>query len=174
MFLHIHFNAGGSLCKYIFSRVNILYRWVFICVFRRVSRCKKPAKTYIDEYRFIIRTALLYNKCIKTWEADEMHLLITVFAAVIVTVKWYRDRNNELLLGSLVLMLWGASLMWLTDAIFEFAELKADYFAPEISDMTNDAFLGLSVLALALIVWVVRLLIKDPSGRVREALKKKN
>ena len=116
----------------------------------------------------------MYNKCIKTWEADEMHLLITVFAAVIVTAKWYRDRNNELLLGSLVLMLWGASLMWLTDAIFEFAELKAEYFAPEISDMTNDAFLGLSVLALALIVWVVRLLIKDPSGRVREALKKKN
>ena len=111
---------------------------------------------------------------IKAREADNMHLLITVFAAVIVTAKWYRDSKNELLLGSLVLMLWGASLMWLTDALFEFAELKADYFAPGISDMTNDAFLGLSVLALALIVWVVRLLIKDPSGRVRDALRRKS
>jgi hypothetical protein len=39
--------------------------------------------------------------------------------------------------------------------------------------MANDAFLGLSVVALGLIIWLVRLLITDPKGSVRAALKKK-
>jgi len=71
-------------------------------------------------------------------------------------------------------MFWGASLMWLIDAIFEYAELKAEYFTPAIGDMINDAFLGLSVVALGLVIWVVRLLITDPKGSVRAALSKKN
>ena len=62
--------------------------------------------------------------------------------------------------------------MWLVDAIFEFAELKAEYFSPALQDMINDSFLGLSVIALALVVWVVRLLITDPKGSVRAALRK--
>ena len=36
--------------------------------------------------------------------------------------------------------------------------------------MMNDAFLGLSVVAFALIIWLVRLLITDPRGVVRKAL----
>ena len=39
--------------------------------------------------------------------------------------------------------------------------------------MANDAFLGLSVVALGLIVWLVRLLILDPRGRLKALLKKK-
>ena len=39
--------------------------------------------------------------------------------------------------------------------------------------MLNDAFLGLSVVALALVVWLVILLIKDPKGSVRKALMRK-
>ena len=62
--------------------------------------------------------------------------------------------------------------MWLVDAIFEYIELRADYFTPELSDMLNDTFLGFAVIALALIVWVVRLLITDPRNSVRRALKK--
>ena len=69
-------------------------------------------------------------------------------------------------------MFWGASLMWLIDAIFEYAELKAEYFTPAPEDMLNDAFLGLSVIALALVVWIISLLIKDPKGVIRKAKNK--
>ena len=70
-------------------------------------------------------------------------------------------------------MFWGASIMWLVDAIFEYAELGAEYFTPALEDMINDAFLGLSVIALALVIWIVILLIKDPKGTVKARLKKK-
>jgi hypothetical protein len=62
--------------------------------------------------------------------------------------------------------------MWLVDAIFEYAELKADYFAPAAEDMLNDAFLGLAVVALGLVIWLVRLLILDPRGVLKSRLMK--
>lgn len=103
-----------------------------------------------------------------------MTLLIAIFAAVISTVIWYCSKTaRELKVGVLCWMFWGASAMWLVDAIFEYAELGADYFTPAPEDMLNDTFLGLSVVALALIIWVVILLIKDPKGVVKAGLKKK-
>ena len=103
-----------------------------------------------------------------------MTLLTTVFAAVICTVIWYKKApKNEMMVGVLCLMYWGASLMWLVDAIFEYAELKAEYFTPAPADMLNDLFLGLSVVALGLIVWLIILLIKDPKGVVKNTLFKK-
>ena len=51
-------------------------------------------------------------------------------------------------------------------------ELRAEYFQPAVEDMINDAFLGLSVIALALIVWVLIILVKDPLGTVKKSLKK--
>lgn len=101
-----------------------------------------------------------------------MTLLITIFAAVVVTVLWYNRKNDDMRLGTLCFLFWGATLMWLVDAIFEFAELKMEYFTPAPEDMLNDAFLGLAVVALALVIWLVRLLIADPKGSVRRALKK--
>lgn len=101
-----------------------------------------------------------------------MTLLITVFAAIITTVKWYNRKNDDMRMGILLFMFWGASIMWLVDAIFEFAELKSEYFAPAGADMLNDAFLGLCVVALGLIIWIVRLMITDPKGTVKAALKK--
>ena len=102
-----------------------------------------------------------------------MTLLITVFAAIITTVIWYNRKDDSMRLGILCFLFWGASIMWLVDAVFEFVELKAEYFAPAPADMLNDAFLGLSVVALGLIIWLVRLLIADPKGSVRAALKRK-
>ncbi|MCR5830243.1 MAG: hypothetical protein K6F93_07870 [Lachnospiraceae bacterium] len=99
-----------------------------------------------------------------------MTLLISVFAAVAVTVKWYKRENDDMRLGSLALMYWGASLMWFVDAIAEYIELEAAYFTPEPVDMLNDSFLGLSVVALGLVIWVVRLLIADPKGVVKKSL----
>ncbi len=39
--------------------------------------------------------------------------------------------------------------------------------------MLNDCYLGLSVVALGLVIWLVILLIKDPKGVVRSALLRK-
>lgn len=103
-----------------------------------------------------------------------MTLLLTVFAAVITTVIWYRRKDDSMKLGILIFMFWGASLMWLVDALFEYAELKATYFTPALEDMINDTFLGLSVIALALVIWLVRLLVTDPKGTVKAALLKQN
>ena len=102
-----------------------------------------------------------------------MTLLITVFAAVIATVKWYNREDDNMRLGILCFLYWGASIMWLVDAVFEYAELRTEYFTPAPEEMLNDAFLGLSVVALGLVIWLVRLLITDPKGSVKRALKKK-
>lgn len=103
-----------------------------------------------------------------------MTLLITIFAAVIATVVWYtRPADDKLCTGALCWMFWGASIMWLVDAVAEYIELRAEYFAPELSDMINDAFLGLSVVALALVIWVIIILVKDPKGVIRAKLFKK-
>ena len=103
-----------------------------------------------------------------------MTLLITVFAAVIATLVWYtKPALRDLKIGVLVWMFWGASLMWMIDAVFEFSELGADYFTPAGVDMLNDSFLGLAVVALALIIWTIIVLVTDPRGTVRAALQKK-
>lgn len=92
-----------------------------------------------------------------------MTLLICTFAAVVASVVWYlTPARSELRLGFLSLMFWGASLMWLVDAIMEYREIGADYFTPAGADMLNDAFLGVSVVALGLVIWLVAVLLADP------------
>ncbi len=103
-----------------------------------------------------------------------MTLLLTVLAAVAVTLIWYNsEKARTLKIGILCYMFWGASLMWLVDAIFEYFQLKEEFFTPTFQDMLNDAFLGLSVIALALVVWIVIVLIQDPKGIVRKNLVRK-
>lgn len=103
-----------------------------------------------------------------------MTLLTTVFAAIICTIIWYKGApKSEMKVGALCWMYWGASLMWLIDAVFEYAELGAEFFAPAPVDMLNDFYLGLSVVALSLIIWLVILLVKDPKGVVKAVLFKK-
>ena len=99
-----------------------------------------------------------------------MTLLVTIFAAVFVTIKWYTRKDDDMKLEMLIFMYWGAALMWMIDAVFEFVELKAEFFSPAPMDMLNDAFLGLSVIALGLVVWMIRLLITDPKGVIRKSL----
>ena len=103
-----------------------------------------------------------------------MTLLLTVIAAVVTTAIWYSsEKARELRVGMLVFMFWGASLMWLVDAVAEFIEIRAEYFTPAAEDMLNDAFLGVSVIALALVIWIVALLIKDPKRVIASKLQKK-
>lgn len=104
-----------------------------------------------------------------------MTLLTTVFAAIICTIIWYKNApQNEMKVGTLCWIYWGASIMWLVDAIFEYAELHEEYFTPAPADMLNDFYLGLSVVALGLMIWLVILLIKDPKGAVKAVLFKKS
>ena len=100
-----------------------------------------------------------------------MTLLITVFAAIISTIVWYLHApQSNMKLGVLCWLYWGASLMWLVDAVFEYRELRAEYFTPALEDMINDTFLGLSAVALGLVIWLVIVLVKDPKGVVKAAL----
>ena len=102
-----------------------------------------------------------------------MTLLVTVFAAVISTAIWYKNsEKNDMCVGALCFMYWGASIMWLVDAIFEYAELKAEYFNPAPADMLNDLFLGFSAVAFGLVVWVIILVVKDPRGVIKAKLSK--
>lgn len=94
-----------------------------------------------------------------------MTLLISIFAAIIVTIIWYlSEKARKMKVGVLCYMFWGASLMWMVDAVAEYVELGVAYFSPAPADMLNDAFLGLSVIALALVIWIAILLVKDPLG----------
>ena len=103
-----------------------------------------------------------------------MTLLTTVFAAITCTIIWYRNApKSQMKIGILCYMYWGASLMWLVDAIFEYAEIHDEYFTPAPIDMLNDFYLGLSVIALGLVIWLIILLARDPKGVVRSALFKK-
>lgn len=97
-----------------------------------------------------------------------MTVLISVFAAVITTALWYFNQpQNSLRLGILCWMFWGASLMWFVDAIYEYAEQGASFFSLEYGECLQDVYLGLSVVALALVVWIFQLLVKDPKNIMR-------
>lgn len=94
-----------------------------------------------------------------------MTLLLTLIAAVVSTLIWYLSkRARTLKIVTLLYLYWGASLMWLVDAVFEYIQLRAAYFTPSIEDMINDSFLGISVVVLGLIIWVIEILIKDPEN----------
>lgn len=103
-----------------------------------------------------------------------MTLLITIISAVISTAVWYTsERARKHNVSLLCFMYWGASLMWLVDAVAGYMEMGAEYFLPAGADMINDGFLGLSVAAFGMVIWLVSLLIKDPDGVVKAMLTKK-
>lgn len=88
-----------------------------------------------------------------------MCLLITALAAVITTIVWYmKIPNNPNKVGSLCLIYWGASLMWLVDAFFCLAEGK-----PFLNLSLNDALLGFTMVLCSLAAWVIILLLKRAS-----------
>lgn len=100
-----------------------------------------------------------------------MTLLMTCMAAIVTTVIWYNsERARTCKLGTLCYLYWGASIMWMVDAVAEYLEMGAEYFAPALEDMINDAFLGASVIVLGMIIWLVVLLVKDPMGVVKKSL----
>ncbi len=103
-----------------------------------------------------------------------MTLLITIIAACIATAVWYaNDSRDKYKLGTLSLIYWGASLMWLMDFVFEYAELKTEYFSQSFADILNDSLLGVTVVTLGFVAWMIILLIKDPKGVFKAKLTRK-
>ena len=89
-----------------------------------------------------------------------MCLIITTFAAIISTIVWYAKAPDfTYRIGTLALMFWGASLMWLGDAIFCVAGGEGFF---DLSK--DDALLGMVIVMIGLIAWLVLLLANDPKG----------
>ncbi len=63
--------------------------------------------------------------------------------------------------------------MGLADFVFEYAELKVDYFNQSFESILNDSLLGLTVVKIGLVIWLVILLIKDPDGVFEKKFTKK-
>lgn len=104
-----------------------------------------------------------------------MALLITILAACVATIFWYKKVPcDDMKLGTLALIYWGAALMWTVDAIYEYKESGPAYFEPALSDILNDSFLGISVVTLGLVIWMVVLLVKDPRGVLKEIIRTVN
>ena len=103
-----------------------------------------------------------------------MCLILTTIAAVLCTAVWYCSANlREMKIGVLCWLFWGAAIMWFVDLAFEYAEEGAAVFEPALSDVLNDSLLGLAVITLALVIWTMVLLVRDPKGVVRSAILKK-
>ncbi len=104
-----------------------------------------------------------------------MTLLLSCFAAITATILWYTNETaRKLKISTLCFMYWGAALMWLVDAVAVYFESSAELFSPSAEAMLHDSFLGLSVIALGLVIWLVIVLVKDPMGTIHAALTKKH
>jgi peptidoglycan biosynthesis protein MviN/MurJ (putative lipid II flippase) len=98
-----------------------------------------------------------------------MWLLMTALAAVITTAIWYvKAPNDKYKLGLLSLIFWGATLMWLVDHVMAYVTEGGEFF-----EINLDAtLLGVAVIILALFVWEIVLLVSDPKGVLKRALKR--
>jgi len=97
-----------------------------------------------------------------------MWLLLTAFAAMIVTALWYVNAPaDKYKLGFLSLIFWGATIMWLVDHVIAYVDEGGAFF--EVNAEATG--LALSVLVLGLFVWLVRLLLSDPKRLLRSVLK---
>lgn len=100
-----------------------------------------------------------------------MTLIITLLAAAIATIAWYvAGHNNQMKIGVLALMYWGAGLMWTVDGIASLLEGEAFIEIADHATMIDDALLGLVIVTTGLIAWALYLLLKDPKGMVRKSL----
>ena len=97
-----------------------------------------------------------------------MWLILTSLAAVITSIVWYvKAPQDKYKLGLLSLMFWGATLMWFVDHVMAYLTEGGEFF-----EINLDAtLLGVSVIVLALVVWLAVLLVSDPKGVLKRALK---
>ena len=88
-----------------------------------------------------------------------MTLLTVVFAAIFCTVLWYRMApQDEMKVSVLCWIFWGASLMWLVDAVFAYMS-RERRILPRTAEMLNDWFLEFPWWP-GTVVWLVILLVR--------------
>lgn len=86
-----------------------------------------------------------------------MCLIITFIAALVSSALWYKkDRQNAYKFGTLALMFWGASLMWLVDSVFAVFAGEAFF---DIS--VEDAKLGALIIVCGVAAWAFLLLVSN-------------
>ena len=103
-----------------------------------------------------------------------MTLLIALLAAILVTLVWYHNLpKDNMKLSTLCYLYWGASLMWMVDAVFAYLEAGPIYFEALSESAMNDSMLGISAVVLGLLIWLVQLFISDPEGKMKAMLLKK-
>ncbi len=78
-----------------------------------------------------------------------MCLILTLIAALVSSVLWYKkDYANTYKIGTLALMFWGASLMWLVDCVFAVFEGEAFF------DLSlDDTKLGALIIVCGIAAW---------------------
>lgn len=88
-----------------------------------------------------------------------MWLILTALAAIVTTLIWYiKSPGDKYKLGMLSLAFWGATIMWLVDHIMAYISNGGEFF-----EINLDAtMLGISVIVVALLIWLFVLLISDP------------
>jgi peptidoglycan biosynthesis protein MviN/MurJ (putative lipid II flippase) len=89
-----------------------------------------------------------------------MWLILTALAAIAATIVWYVNApSDKYKLGFLSLLFWGATIMWLVDHLMAYLTEGGEFF-----EFNLDAtLLGITVIILALTVWLITLLANDPN-----------
>ena len=87
-----------------------------------------------------------------------MFLILTGLAAIITSLILYiKKPDSKYKLGTLCLIYWGATIMWIFDHVIAFISEGGPFF-----EMTQDAtLLGVSVVVFGLILWLLILLISN-------------
>ncbi len=90
-----------------------------------------------------------------------MTLLITLLAAIAATAVWRRRPSGRFSAGMLALIYWGAAIMWTVDEAFVIVSQGIAGRTGDPAGLLDDALLGLSVVALGLIIWLVAAAAKE-------------
>ncbi len=96
-----------------------------------------------------------------------MWLVATTLAAVITTAIWYiNDKAREIYkIGFLNLIFWGTAIMVFVDHVIGYLMEGGEFI-----EMTPDAtVLSIILVIVAILIWEIVLLIKDPKGILRKA-----
>jgi peptidoglycan biosynthesis protein MviN/MurJ (putative lipid II flippase) len=98
-----------------------------------------------------------------------MWLIMTALGAIITTIIWYvKAPDDKYKVGLLSLFFWGATIMWLVDHVMAYLTEGGEFF-----EINLDAtLLGISVILIALLIWVITLLVSDPKGVLTKVLKR--
>lgn len=93
-----------------------------------------------------------------------MTLILTLLATAITLIILYgSEKARNMNINILCYMFGGASLMWTIDFIVELVKEGPEVvFHPQGEEILNEFLLALAVIALALLIWIIIVLIKDP------------